>query len=218
MGGGGTRLLAAAPEGGEEAEPAAPPARHLSLRTGISGGSPGASVAGAERGRGRRPLRSLTPRPPPPLPPGSGPPGSASTRSHWPSRALREGRCRAPIGRGHGARAFSRQARPRKLLGNAVFPHRGAAGRGGRRVKTRSRRGLAVAAAAWRCARSRAEVGGQRLLLLLLLLVLHRDVARLPPVAVGPLPDRPAPPTASCRCRERPGGAGRGSGLRPAGR
>lgn len=49
MGGGGTKLLAAAPEGAEEAVPAAPPARHRSLRTGISGGSPGASVAGAER-------------------------------------------------------------------------------------------------------------------------------------------------------------------------
>lgn len=156
MGGGGTRLLAAAPEGAEEAEPAAPPARHRSLRTGISGGSPGASVAGAERGRGRRPLRSRTARPPP----GSGPPGSASARSHWPSRALREGRCRALIGRGGGARASSRQARPRALLGVVVFPPLLPAGRGGRRGKTRPRWGLAVAAATWRRPRGRAEREG----------------------------------------------------------
>lgn len=216
MGGGGTRLLAAAPEGGEEAEPAAPPARHRSLRTGISGGSPGASVAGAEpRPSGTARSRSRSPH------------AEAAAAAARQAQGLPAAPPRPPIGPrgccGKGgtgrrlaaaawARASSRQARPRAVMGNVVFERDGET-EGTKRVR---RSGLVVVTATWRRPRCRAEPG--RTVAVGGCFFSRRDVERLPPVVVGPLPDRPVPPTACCRCRERPGGAGRGSGLRPTSR
>lgn len=212
IGGGGTRLLAAAPDGGEEAEPAAAalPAQHRSLRTGISGGSPGASVAGPERGRGRRPLRSAlrTAGPGPPPPPQRLP--AAPPRAPIGPRGAASGAGPQPIGR--GARASSRQARRGRCWETQCWPS--AAGRSPAWAKRRSRRGLAAAGAV-RGARGAgsAEPGAPPLPF-----VTRRHVAWLPFTALGPLPACLSLPTASGCCRERSGGTRRGPDLRPTGR
>lgn len=136
MGGGGTKLLAAAPVAGEEDEPPAPPVRCLSLRTGISGGSPGASVAGAGVRPGDAARSAPLPHAAAAAATGSGPPGSASAR-------VPEGRPLALIGCWHDARVLIGCAVTPALLGNVVFfkwRRRGLVAAGGKMAAPRERR------------------------------------------------------------------------------